>query len=79
MVDMNTGAKATEGMFTIVARRANFVDIEVKGDIITNLVVVPETNTSLEPINKDANLVLYNNKIEDVYKARVTVLNSGNI
>jgi hypothetical protein len=77
--DASTGAQSNVGMFTIVSRRANFIDVNVKGDIITNLVVIPETNTSLEPINLDKNVTLYKNLVENIYKAKVTLFNSGNV
>jgi hypothetical protein len=75
----NSGANSNVGMFNIVSRRANFVDVHVAWEVVMKLEVVPESNDSLEILNPGNPINIYNNLVEDTLKAKTILKNVGNI
>lgn len=67
------------GMFKVVSRRANFVDIYVDGKINVWLELTWENNSSISNISNNKNLIIYDNIVKKWIVSKINIYNSGNV
>ena len=67
------------GMFQVLSRRANFIDVLVNGEIKLWLNVIPVTNTIGKEYSSVPEISIYQDPTTDAFKAKIVVHNPGNI
>lgn len=73
-------SEKNDQMFAIVARRANFIDIHVDGEVVLDIQALIDTNESIPRYNDTQdNIKLYHDLVNQDMKSSIILYNSGNI
>lgn len=76
---LDSQAQAWSGMFKIVSRRANFLDIYVDGKINIWTDFTGEDNPSIVNISNNKNIIIYDNIVKKSIVSKINLYNSGNV
>jgi hypothetical protein len=75
-----TESEKNDQMFAIVARRANFIDIHVDGDVVLDIQAIVDNNESIPRHNNTQDTIkLYSDLINKDIKSSIILYNSWNI
>ncbi len=67
------------GMFRILSRRANFIDVIVSWEVTFDVFYMAENNPSFPNIGQNENVTLYLHPISKYYSLKSLITNTGNI